>query len=168
MQRDIGKPLFNIFLLVASASAFIAASALPNVEIPGDLSPAFFPKLLSALVFILAIPCLINDVREWRLGGSQERASSAVSRARSVTQWLFVVVLLIAYIFAFERFGYIASTASFTFCCVMGFLLISGAWKTLSASQKGVSLLSGLVFSVILAGAIFYVFTDLFRIPLPT
>ncbi|MBZ5487332.1 tripartite tricarboxylate transporter TctB family protein [Halomonas aquamarina] len=168
MERDIGKPLFNLFLLIASASAFVAASALPNIEIPGDLSAAFFPKLLSGLVFILAIPCLIKDLQEWRRAGSEGSKAAAVNPVRGIAQWCFAIVLLVAYIYAFERLGYIASTALFTFFCVMGLALISGAWSTLSAAQKGLSLLFALVFSVVLAGAIFYVFTDLFQIPLPT
>ncbi|WP_447928215.1 tripartite tricarboxylate transporter TctB family protein [Vreelandella sp. EE27] len=177
MERDIGKPLFNVFLLIASASAFVAASALPNVEIPGDLSAAFFPKLLSGLVFILAIPCLIKDFQEWKSPESKspesnsrsgDKTSSASGRVRSIAQWSFIIVLLIAYILAFERLGYIISTSLFTFFCVMGLVMISGTWATLSTPQKGGSVLSGAVFSVVLASAIFYVFTELFQIPLPS
>lgn len=168
MERDIGKPLFNIFLLLASASAYVAASSLPNVEIPGDLSASFFPKLLSALVFILTVPCLVKDAQAWRLSNSATKATRAVNPVRSIAQWCFVIVVLIAYIYAFERLGYMASTALFTFFCVMGLAFISGTWATLSASKKGLSLLFALIFSIVLASCIFYVFTDLFQIPLPT
>ncbi|WNL41502.1 tripartite tricarboxylate transporter TctB family protein [Halomonas sp. PAMB 3264] len=168
MERDIGKPLFDIFLLIVSASAFVAASALPNVNIPGDLSASFFPQFLSALVFLLAIPCLIKDTRQWRSARGAEPSSSATSTARGVAQWGFIIAALIGYIYTFERLGYIASTALFIFLCVMGLTVISGTWTTLSKSKKGLSVLFALIFSVVLAGCIFYVFTDLFQIPLPT
>ncbi|MGP9799290.1 tripartite tricarboxylate transporter TctB family protein [Halomonas sp. 86] len=168
MERDIGKPLFNLFLLVASASAFVAATALPNIEIVGDLSPAFFPQLLSGLIFLFAIPCLIKDAREWWIAKQIHSDTPHALQVRSIAQWLFVVALLTGYIFAFERIGYIASTGLFTFFCIMGFVVISGVWSTLSMSQRWKSFLSTLVFSTILAVAIFYVFTVLFKIPLPT
>ena len=168
MERDIGKPLFNLFLLIASASVFVAATALPNFEIPGDLSPAFFPKLLSGLVFVLAIPCLVNDVREWWMAEGISSETPRTMRVRGIAQWFFVVILLAGYILAFERLGYIASTFLFAFCCVMGLVMLSGVWTTLSASLRVKSLLTVLVFSAVLSVTIFYVFTDLFKIPLPT
>lgn len=168
MERDIGKPLFNLFLLIVSASAFVAATSIPNIEIPGDLSPAFFPKLLSGLVFLLAIPCLVNDVREWRMAESVSSKTPKNMRIRSTAQWLFVVVLLAGYVFVFERLGYIPSTFLFTLCCVVGLVVLSGVWTTMSASQRVKTLLAALLFSAVLSVAIFYVFTDLFKIPLPT
>ncbi|MCB8887847.1 tripartite tricarboxylate transporter TctB family protein [Vreelandella malpeensis] len=166
-QRDIGKPLFNVVLIIVSASVFVAASAFPDVNIPGDLSAAFFPKFLSGLIFILAIPCLIKDFQEWRKGG-QAVSSSSISLVRGASQWLFVILLLIAYVYAFERLGYMISTALFTFSCVVGLTVLSGTWGTLSTAVKSKALAGALVFSVVLAVTIFYVFTDLFKIPLPT
>lgn len=168
MERDIGKPIFNLFLLIVSASVFVATTAIPDVEIPGDLSPAFFPKLLSGLVFLLAIPCLVNDMREWLRARRICSEVPNASQIRSIVQWLFVVILLAGYIFAFERLGYVASTFLFALCCVMGLVVLSGVWKTQSASQRVKSLLAVLVFSAVLSVSIFYVFTDLFKIPLPT
>ncbi|MCS2608615.1 tripartite tricarboxylate transporter TctB family protein [Halomonas dongshanensis] len=166
-QRDIGKPLFNVVLIIVSASVFVAASAFPNVNIPGDLSAAFFPQLLSALIFIFAIPCLIKDFQEWRTG-DVTASSSSISLARAAGQWLFVILLLIAYVYAFERLGYMISTALFIFFCVVGLAVLSGTWGTLSIAGKSKALAGALVFAVVLAVAIFYVFTDLFKIPLPT
>ncbi|WP_046078934.1 tripartite tricarboxylate transporter TctB family protein [Halomonas sp. HG01] len=167
MQRDIGKPLFDLFLLITSAAAFVAATALPSIEIVGDLSPAFFPKLLSGLIFLFAIPCLIKDFREWWSVRSAVSTTPRSVKVRSVAQWLFIVALLIGYMLAFERLGYVVSTASFTFCCVLGLVVLSGVWGEQSMAQRGKSVLGALVFAVVLAVAVFYVFNDLFEIPLP-
>ncbi|MGO2241828.1 MAG: tripartite tricarboxylate transporter TctB family protein [Halomonas sp.] len=168
MERDIGKPLFNLFLMIISAVAFVVASGLPNYEIVGDLSPAFFPQLLSGLIFLFAIPCLVKDVSEWRAAKGVRSQSTDSSRTRGVVQWLFIIVLLIGYIVAFEPLGYIASTALFIFFCVVGLVFISGVWASLSATERGKSLVAALIFAILLTLGIFYVFTELFNIPLPT
>ncbi|MDN7131164.1 tripartite tricarboxylate transporter TctB family protein [Halomonas sp. MC140] len=168
MGNDIGKPLFNLFLLIASASAFIAATEIPNYEIAGDLSPAFFPKMLSVLIFLCAIPCLIKDSREWYMARSDDSQTTNALQIRSVSQWLLIIVLILGYIYAFERLGYIPSTLLFAFCCVMGLIVCSGVWNTLSVSERSKSIFFALIFAAALAVGIFYVFTQLFKIPLPT
>jgi len=164
MQRDIGKPIFDLLLLIASAAAFAYSTTLPDIEIVGDLSPAFFPKLISALIFLFAIPCLIKDVREWRAASPD---SSTASSRQGILQWLWIVGLTLVYILVFERFGYIASTALFTFCCVIGLLIVSGTWREQHAAQRLKGIVGAAIFAVVLTVAIYYVFTDLFEIPLP-
>lgn len=167
MQRDIGKPLFDLVLLVTSAAAFALSTTLRNVEIVGDLSASFFPKLISGLIFLLVIPCLIKDIREWRAAGDGSPASQGAGSARNVAQWGLIIVLAAGYILIFEAFGYIPSTALFTFFCIIGLAVISGTWRQLSAMAQLKSVLLAAVFAVTLAVAIFYVFTELFEIPLP-
>lgn len=164
MQRDIGKPLFDLLLVIASAAAFAVSTTLPNIEIIGDLSPAFFPKLISALVFLFAVPCLIKDFREWQ--AADTRVERTIS-SRGVVQWLLIVALALGYILIFEQLGYIVSTAIFTFSCVIGLLLAGGTWRELTAARRARSLAGAAVFAIVLAVVIFYVFTELFEIPLP-
>lgn len=164
MQRDIGKPLFDLLLVIASAAAFAVSTTLPNIEIIGDLSPAFFPKLISALVFVFAVPCLIKDVREWQ--AADPRNERTIS-SRGVVQWLLIVALALGYILIFEKLGYIVSTAIFIFSCVIGLLLASGTWRELTSARRVRSLAGAAVFAIVLAVVIFYVFTELFEIPLP-
>ena len=61
MAKDIGKPIFDLFLVVASAIGFYMATTLPAVSMAGGLTPATFPKLISGLIFVCAVPCLIRD-----------------------------------------------------------------------------------------------------------
>lgn len=167
MERDIGKPIFDLLLLIASAAAFAFATTLPDIEIVGDLSPAFFPELISALIFLFAIPCLIKDVREWRDAGREGSVESRSLNTRGIMQWSWIVGLTVIYILLFEHLGYIPSTALFTFCCVIGLLIVSGTWRELTAAQQVKSLVGAVIFAVVLAVAVYYVFTDLFEIPLP-
>lgn len=167
MQRDIGKPLFDLVLLIASAAAFALSTTLQNVEIAGDLSPSFFPKLISGLIFLFAVPCLIKDIREWRAAGANDVAREKTGSARGLVQWGLIVALTVGYILIFESLGYIPSTALFAFCSVIGLAIVSGTWQQLSLIERLKSVLMAAVFAVILAVAIFYVFTELFEIPLP-
>lgn len=165
MQRDIGKPLFDLLLVIASVAAFAVSTTLPNIEIVGDLSPAFFPKLISVLVFLFAVPCLIKDFREWQAAGA---GTESARSSRGIVQWFLIVALSLIYILMFERLGYIVSTAIFTFACVVGLLLAGGTWRELTAARRAKSLAGAGVFAVVLAVVIFYVFTELFEIPLPS
>ncbi|ALM54014.1 tripartite tricarboxylate transporter TctB family protein [Halomonas huangheensis] len=167
MQRDIGKPLFDLVLLIASAAAFALSTTLQNVEIVGDLSPSFFPKLISGLIFLFAIPCLIKDIREWRAAGGGDADGERLGSARGLAQWVLIVALTVGYILIFEAFGYIPSTALFAFCSVIGLAIVSGTWQEMGATARLKAVLMAVVFAVILAVVIFYVFTELFEIPLP-
>ncbi|MHB0775371.1 tripartite tricarboxylate transporter TctB family protein [Halomonas sp. WWR20] len=167
MERDIGKPIFDLLLLIASAAAFAFATTLPDIKIVGDLSPAFFPKLISALIFLFIIPCLINDVRECRDAGRSTSDEPRAVNKRGVMQWLWIVGLTVLYILLFELLGYIPSTALFTFCCVIGLLIVSGTWRELTTVQRVKSSVGAVIFATALAVAVYYVFTDLFEIPLP-
>ncbi|SDM94562.1 Tripartite tricarboxylate transporter TctB family protein [Franzmannia pantelleriensis] len=171
MDRDIGKPLFDIFLLVASGIGFYYATTLPSITSAGGITPAFFPKLLSGLIFVCAVPCFIRDSLEW-LSQRRERDYEA-QNVRSdgpksaVAQWLFIMALIIGYAIIFERLGYLVSTSLFCFLSVLGMVMLSGEFSGMSAVNKLKSGLGYLAFSIILSSSIFFVFTALFNIPLP-
>lgn len=44
MVKDIGKPIFDLFLVVASAIGFYMATTLPAVSMAGGL-PRYFSKV---------------------------------------------------------------------------------------------------------------------------
>lgn len=170
MAKDIGKPIFDLFLVVASATGFYMATTLPAVSMAGGLSPASFPKLISGFIFVCAVPCLIRDSYEW-LAAKREQEEEAIrnntTSKKSMMQWLTIVVLIVFYINIFERVGYIASTAVFCFLNVVCLVVFSGEFRKLRNSQKLRSLAAYIVFSLALSLTIYYVFTELFNIPLP-
>jgi hypothetical protein len=45
MAKDIGKPIFDLFLVVASAIGFYMATTLPAVSMAGGAFPRFFSKV---------------------------------------------------------------------------------------------------------------------------
>ncbi|GHC32772.1 hypothetical protein GCM10010082_29120 [Kushneria pakistanensis] len=194
MAQDIGKPVFDLILLVASATGFVMASQLPDVVVLGDLSPAFFPQLISALVFICAVPCLIRDTRQWLAArhtsasttaplstdtsaspSAPQKASSAPQEApatpsrgrRNTLQWLFVVAVSLAYIVMFEPLGYVISTTLFCLACVIGLWCIGGSHKGMTGAAMLKNIAGYAVYALVLAMAIYIVFTRVFQIPLP-
>ncbi|MGP5323852.1 hypothetical protein [Vreelandella titanicae] len=42
MAKDIGKPIFDLFLVVASAIGFYMATTLPAVSMAGGFPPLLF------------------------------------------------------------------------------------------------------------------------------
>lgn len=170
MAKDIGKPIFDLFLVVVSAIGFYMATTLPAVSMAGGLSPASFPKLISGLIFVCAVPCLIRDSHEW-LAARRVREEGTVLNAtllkKGILQWLTIVALIIVYINFFERLGYIVSTAIFCFLNVVCFVITSGEFQKLSNSRKLRNLSAYTVFALALSLVIYYVFTELFNIPLP-
>ena len=170
MAKDIGKPIFDLFLLVASAIGFYMATTLPAVSMAGGLSPASFPKLISGLIFVCAVPCLIRDSYEWLVARRVRKAETALNATASkkgILQWLTIVALIIVYINVFERLGYLVSTALFCFFNVVLLVVVSGEFQRLSNSRKLRNLAAYTIFSVLLSLVIYYVFTELFNIPLP-
>ncbi|CAM0555676.1 hypothetical protein EHLJMEHL_00834 [Vreelandella titanicae] len=170
MAKDIGKPIFDLFLVVASAIGFYMATTLPAVSMAGGLSPASFPKLISGLIFVCAVPCLIRDSYEWlaaRRVREDATALNATAPKKGILQWLTIVALIIVYINSFERLGYIASTAIFCFLNVVCLVITSGEFQKLSNSRKLRNLAAYTVFALSLSLVIYYVFTELFNIPLP-
>lgn len=170
MAKDIGKPIFDLFLLVASAIGFYMATTLPAVSMAGGLSPASFPKLISGLIFVCAVPCLIRDSYEWLVARRVRKAETvlnATAPKKGILQWLTIVALIIVYINLFERLGYLVSTALFCFFNVVFLVVVSGEFQKLSNSRKLRNLAAYTIFSVILSLVIYYVFTELFNIPLP-
>jgi hypothetical protein len=170
MARDIGKPIFDLFLVVASAVGFYMATTLPAVSLAGGLSPASFPKLISGLIFVCAVPCLFRDAYEW-LSTERERDKESIIKRwdlkRGELQWLIVVALIIFYIIIFEWVGYIASTAIFCFLNVFCLFVASGDFSKTSTRHRMKRLVEYSVFSIVLSVVIYFVFTQLFNIPLP-
>lgn len=170
MAKDIGKPIFDLFLVVASAIGFYMATTLPAVSMTGGLSPASFPKLISGLIFVCAVPCLIRDSYEWLVARRVREDTTALNASapkKGILQWLTIVALIIVYINSFERLGYIASTAIFCFLNVVFLVITSGEFQKLSNSRKLRNLAAYTVFALALSLVIYYVFTELFNIPLP-
>ncbi|MDQ7727751.1 tripartite tricarboxylate transporter TctB family protein [Halomonas sp. SpR8] len=170
MAKEIGKPIFDLFLVVAAATGFYMATTLPAVSMAGGLTPATFPKLISGLIFLCAVPCLIRDSYEWlaaRRGRDEAITLNTMPSKKGMMQWLIIVALIIVYINLFERLGYIVSTALFCFFNVVCLIAASGEFQKLNNSRKLRNLTAYTIFSVALSLVIYYVFTELFNIPLP-
>ncbi|WGI26290.1 tripartite tricarboxylate transporter TctB family protein [Halomonas alkaliantarctica] len=170
MAKDIGKPIFDLFLVVVSAIGFYMATTLPAVSMAGGLSPASFPKLISGLIFVCAVPCLIRDSYEWLVARRVQEGATALNATapkKGILQWLTIVALIIVYINFFERLGYIASTTIFCFLNVVFLVITSGEFQKLSNKRKLRNLAAYTVFAFALSLVIYYVFTELFNIPLP-
>lgn len=165
MDKSIGQGVFSGGLLVAAVVAFLHSRTIPGGHATGTLPPSFFPQAISLCVAVLALYCLVRELRAipWR---RLEPRLPSVTTAGRVGIALFL--LMAGYAFAFERLGYILSTTLFVTLCVA--LLSLGARMRGAEGETtgivrwlGVAALSG-GFAVV----VFYVFLWGFSIALPT
>ena len=101
----VNDALLGFALLVLAIGLWIGASAIPNPS-QQPYGPAFFPKLLAAL---LAIPSMLLMMAGWRdRGAGPLIAFAAWTRNRiSVVRFLSVPVAVAAYVFLVEILGFL-------------------------------------------------------------
>ncbi len=133
----------GVALVVLSIAVLVASGALPlgTLRTPG---PAFMPVVLALLLLLFGL--LLLAIR----GGSQPFSTLRWD------EWRHVVAIVIAVVFfawALERLGYRLTVAA-----VLVFLL---------GVMERKSVLFTLVFSLSVAGASFFLFSTLLRVPLP-
>lgn len=165
MDKSIGQVVFGVLLLLAAVAAFIHAGTLPSGHATNTLPPSFFPRAISALVAVLALYCLIRELRatQWR---EFSRGLPSIGVGGSIGVALFV--LMAGYATLFERLGYIVSTALFVTLCVV-LLSVGARYGGTGESIPGVRQWLGLIaLSLAFAAGVFYVFLWGFSIALPT
>ncbi len=133
-----------------SALIYGMTKALPEGAGPG-LAPASFPRALAVFIGALSIVLVVQGLA----AGCKEDDDKPLFGPLFARMLLFFVALVI-YILIIPKIGYTASTAAFLFS---SFLMLSPG---LSAGRVA----AGLVFSIIAAAAVFYIFSIFLGVPL--
>jgi len=128
-----------------SLYVFVASKAFQKIGLGISEDPAYYPRILAALMAMMSIGLLIGALK--KRGKLQIR----INKELLVNLSKFLVVL-IAYILIMNPLGFIISTAMFSFSMIW---LFGGKKKQAVISALPISLL------------IYFLFSYLLRVPLP-
>lgn len=130
--------------------AYILSTRIETFPMPGQLGPAFWPKLI---IVLLAVSCFIKAgelVAEWRKGSSTElTCAGKVNGARLAA----IIATMLLCVLGIDYLGFALSN----FCFIMVFLRLAGVTKPLSL----------ILASVLGTVGLLYLFVKVVYLPLP-
>jgi hypothetical protein len=133
------------------AAAFYALATFTQDINPVDPGPAFYPKLVSVLLFVAAT---VQVVRTWREGrGHGDRSPGDGWGGRATRYSLGTLGLSILYVVLFNRGPYLVTTTGF----LLALMVLAGVrrWVLLCGTALGYALVT------------YYVFGQILMVPLP-
>lgn len=147
-----GEVTISIGMAVLAATFYVLATFTQNIN-PVDPGPAFYPRIVSALLFAAAT---IHVVVAWRAGRARAagRTGRAVRSGGTGTRYaLGTLALSVVYVAAFDKVPYILGATGF----LLVLMLVAGVrrWAVLCAAALGY------------AAVTYYVFGKVLMVPLP-
>jgi hypothetical protein len=142
----------SVGMAILAASFYGLATFTQNIN-PVDPGPAFYPRIVSALLFAAAV---VHVAVMWRAGRAHTRVRverKARSGAPGTRYALGTLLLSAAYVGAFDRVPYLAGAAGF----LLALMLFAGVrrWTVLSGAAIAYALVT------------YYVFGKVLMVPLP-
>jgi hypothetical protein len=142
----------SIGMAILAATFYGLATFTQNIN-PVDPGPAFYPRIVSALLFAAAI---VHVAMMWRAGRAHpgERAGRKARSGEPGSRYaLGTLVLSAAYVAAFDKVPYIVGAAGF----LLVLMLFAGVrrWAVLGGAALAYALLT------------YYVFGGVLMVPLP-
>lgn len=139
------EKIFLVFLCVISVFLFSVTFNFEVLEMDNySLDPAFFPRLICILLFIIALTLLILSIKN----NSKYKFKNINLKYSIIT-----IIFFIIYVFLIEKLGYLVSTIIFMTSII--FLL------------KSKSFLLNIIFSIIFSVVIYLMFSKGFNVSLP-
>ena len=128
----------------------VGAWMLPKVKMQDVIDSYVYPLALAVVLGFLSLGLILKALR----GGDAEAGGSGLPTGKMLRNIAFIFAMLILYIFFFQVLGYLTSTIFFMIV-VLKYL------------DRGRSLWSILLLSVLIAGVCYALFVFLFRIQIP-
>lgn len=139
--------LFLLFLCIISAFLYFITFNFEVFEMDKySLGPAFFPKLICIILFLIALILLIFSIKN-------KNYSKIKNKNPNLKYSVITIIFFIVYVFLIEKLGYLTSTIIFMISII--FLL------------KSKSLLINIIFSVVFSSVIYLLFSKGFNVSLP-
>lgn len=138
--------IFLIFLNLISIFLFYITFSFEIFEMDNySLGPAFFPRLICIILFLLTLSLLFYSIVRKHKVQNEGNIKSKYS--------IITIIIFLIYVLALDKLGYLFSTIVFMIALL--FLLRS----------RGV--LINIVFSLLFSGAIYFLFSKGFNVSLP-
>ena len=139
--------LFLLFLCIISAFLYFITFNFEVLEMDNySLGPAFFPRLICIILFLIALILLIFSIKN-------KNYSKIKNKNPNLKYSVITIIFFIVYVFLIEKLGYLTSTIIFMISII--FLL------------KSKSLLINIIFSVVFSSVIYLLFSKGFNVSLP-
>jgi hypothetical protein len=139
--------LFLLFLCIISAFLYFITFNFEVFEMDKySLGPAFFPRLICIILFLIALILLIFSIKN-------KNYSKIKNKNPNLKYSVMTIIFFIVYVFLIEKLGYLTSTIIFMISII--FLL------------KSKSLLINIIFSVVFSSVIYLLFSKGFNVSLP-
>ena len=150
--RNGGAVILPIVLIVFTAAyLFEAVRTLRPVE-EGTAGPSFFPIVIAVIMLVALVPVLVQGLRATKAPAG---GADAPDTPASWREPVLVVLLTVGYIALFKPAGYFLSTAAYVLTLLHVFRF------------KGRNMFVNLFWAVLIAGACFLLFSEIFQIRLP-
>ena len=141
------EKFFLLFLCIVSAFLFFITFNFEVFEMDKySLGPAFFPRLVCILLFVVALILLIFSIKN-------KNYSKNKYKNLNLKYSIITIIFFIIYTFLIEKLGYLTSTIIFMTSII--FLL------------KNKSFLINIIFSVVFSSIIYLLFSKGFNVSLP-
>ena len=135
------EKFFLLFLCIISAFLFFITFNFEVFEMDKySLGPAFFPRVVCILLFVVALILLIFSIKN-------------KYKNQNFKYSIITIIFFIIYVFLIEKLGYLTSTIIFMISII--FLL------------KSKSFLINIIFSVVFSSIIYLLFSKGFNVSLP-
>lgn len=157
-----GDLVTGLVLLVFSGIGFWQLHANPNVaglDFGNDPGPSLFPTLLLWGLGLSGLWLAGRGLIRWRVPGG--RGGRAAPGSGRLVRPALLVLTLVGYVLALQRFGFLPAT--FVFSLIWVLIL---AWEE-GGRPSGRRLLLRLLEAGALSGVVYYVFAKLVKVPLP-
>ena len=139
--------LFLLFLCIISAFLYFITFNFEVFEMDKySLGPAFFPRLICIILFLIALILIIFSIKN-------KDYSKIKNKNPNLKYSVITIIFFIVYVFLIEKLGYLTSTIIFMISII--FLL------------KSKSLLINIIFSVVFSSVIYLLFSKGFNVSLP-
>lgn len=139
------EKFFLLFLCIVSAFLFFITFNFEVFEMDKySLGPAFFPRLVCILLFVVALILLIFSIKN---------KNYSKNKYKNLKYSIITIIFFIIYTFLIEKLGYLTSTIIFMISII--FLL------------KNKSFLINIIFSVVFSSIIYLLFSKGFNVSLP-
>lgn len=139
------EKIFSIFLLLVSLIGYYLARGFESgFMIDNGLGAGFFPKLVCIILAILSIVMFVKSFKD----------KNIYKFSKNNKNTFIIIGLCIGYLFLMEKIGYLLSTIIFSFSVII------------TLDRK--NLIMNVIFSIIFPIGIYYLFSKVFNVSLPT
>lgn len=139
------EKIFSIFLLLVSLIGYYLARGFESGFMTDNgLGAGFFPKLVCIILAILSIVMFVKSFKD----------KNIYKFSKNNKNTFIIIGLCIGYLFLMEKIGYLLSTIIFSFSVII------------TLDRK--NLIMNVIFSIIFPIGIYYLFSKVFNVSLPT